>query len=422
MLGLLSAMWLSGCQHALRPTIGPIAASRTVDHNDVDHNDMQQQDQLVADLRAWDAIADHRTGSSGDRATAQWLANEIQAVGLQPKVAEFGFSRRVLGDCSVTVGDQRIEGVPLFDGSFTQSSGLQGRLGEPGEPDTIALVEFTPQVADAADHVLYQVRDSQAHPAVVAVAAGTSVAPGLALMNADRYQKPYGVPVLQVATEYRELLARARAQKLPVSFVAQAAIQLTQAQNVQLRIAGRDSQLAPLVVMTPRSAWWTCTSERGGGIAAWLAIIRHFAQQQPGRDVVFTANTGHELGHVGLDVFLGAHSALVRQASAWIHLGANFAARNGTVVIQASSDDHMQTLQAALAEQQQTADIEIPVARRPFGEARNIYDGGGQYVSLLGGNPLFHHPDDRWPNAIDLPRTQALVRSMRNVAERLAQA
>jgi hypothetical protein len=413
MLGMLGALLLPACHDSLRPRVGP---------NSNNNIDVKQGSQLVKDLLAWDAIEDHRTGSVGDLETAQWLADEIRATGLLPDIDAFPFSRRVLGDCSITVGDQRIPGVPLFDGSFTSSDGLRGKLGQSGERGSIALVEFTPQVADDAEHVLYQVRDSQAHPAVVAVAAGTSVAPGLALMNADRYQQPYGVPVLQVATEHSELLARARAQGLPVSFVAHATTQLTQAQNIQVRVAGRNPKLPPLVVMTPRSAWWTCTAERGGGIAAWLACIRLFAQQQPERDVLFTANTGHELGHVGLDAFLEANPRLVRSASAWIHLGANFAAHNGTVVIQASSDAHMQLLQLALAEQQQTADVEIPVAQRPFGEARNIYDGGGQYVSLLGSNPLFHHPDDRWPNAIDLPRAQALIRSMLNVTQKLAQA
>ena len=39
---------------------------------------------------------------------------------------------------------------------------------------------------------------------------------------------------------------------------------------------------------------------------------------------------------------------------------------------------------------------------RPGGEARNVYDAGGTYVSLLGSNRLFHHPDDRISNNVDL--------------------
>src|SRR5207248_11419631 len=47
------------------------------------------------------------------------------------------------------------------------------------------------------------------------------------------------------------------------------------ADNVTAAIAGRtDASLPPLVVMTPRSGWYRCASERGGGIAVWLEMMR----------------------------------------------------------------------------------------------------------------------------------------------------
>ena len=55
-------------------------------------------------------------------------------------------------------------------------------------------------------------------------------------------------------------------------------------------------------------------------------------------------------------------------------------------------------------------DVETPTGDRPLGEARNIFDKGGHYLSLLGGNPLFHHPADRWPNAVDLESTTQWAR------------
>ena len=53
---------------------------------------------------------------------------------------------------------------------------------------------------------------------------------------------------------------------------------------------------------------------------------------------------------------------------------------------------------------------------------RNIYDGGGQYISLLGSNSLFHHPDDRWPEAVDLEQTLKVTKAMLEVATQLARA
>ena len=60
------------------------------------------------------------------------------------------------------------------------------------------------------------------------------------------------------------------------------------------------------------------------------------------------------------------------------------------------------------------------VGERPLGEARNIYDGDGHYISLLGSNSLFHHPEDRWPDTVDLDQTVALNRAILEVTDRLA--
>ncbi|NJN05647.1 MAG: hypothetical protein HC814_03640 [Rhodobacteraceae bacterium] len=57
------------------------------------------------------------------------------------------------------------------------------------------------------------------------------------------------------------------------------------------------------------------------------------------RDVIFTANTGHELGHTGLDYFLRGKPGLIAQAHVWVHLGANFAAKHGSGVRLQYSDE-----------------------------------------------------------------------------------
>jgi len=37
----------------------------------------------------------------------------------------------------------------------------------------------------------------------------------------------------------------------------------------------------------------------------------------------------------------------------------------------------------------------------PTGETRDIHRAGGRYLTLVGNNPLFHLPQDRWPHAVD---------------------
>ena len=38
----------------------------------------------------------------------------------------------------------------------------------------------------------------------------------------------------------------------------------------------------------------------------------------------------------------------------------------------------------------------------PSGETRDIHRAGGRYLTLVGTNTLFHLPQDRWPDAVDV--------------------
>jgi hypothetical protein len=62
--------------------------------------------------------------------------------------------------------------------------------------------------------------------------------------------------------------------------------------NVTAEREGTEPKLPPLVVMTPRSGWYSCDSERGGGIACWLEIIRNSVTSPARRPVPFVAPLG----------------------------------------------------------------------------------------------------------------------------------
>ena len=173
---------------------------------------------------------------------------------------------------------------------------------------------------------LNEAREKNEHPAIVAIADVFPNIPGLAVLNAESYRKPYGPPVLQVATQEGEWLMGLKADE-QISVSVELIDEKSDAINVQTKIEGKDQSLSPLVVMTPKSGWWTCTSERGGGITIWLNAMRYLSKNQPNRNVIFTANTGHELSHLGLDHFLEKNSSLIKDAFSWVHLGANFAAK-----------------------------------------------------------------------------------------------
>lgn len=375
--------------------------------------------QVATDIRGWDAIAEHRTGTPGDRQTSAWLAAQARATGLAAERQDFELSRWVPDVCTVAVGDVVVEGVPLFDGGTTGREGVGGRLvslprgGAAGGSAAIGLGSFG-NAAGAANRALAGARNSDSWQALVAVSKMDARVTGLALQNADRFQAPFGPPVLQVATEHEAWLQAAARRGGTAHVTVYSNFETATASNVVCRIPGRRRRLAPLVVLTPKSAWWVCTAERGGGIAVWLALLRHFAANRPRRDVLFVATSGHELGHLGLAHFLAAGG--VRNPRAWIHLGANFAAVASRLRLQASDAELAGIARNALGEADVPIAATTPPGGRPAGEARNIHDMGHRYVSLLGSNAWFHHPDDRWPGTIDLHRCRRVIGAVRAVA------
>ncbi len=106
---------------------------------------------------------------------------------------------------------------------------------------------------------------------------------------------------------------------------------------------------------------------------------------------------------------------------AWIHLGANIgAAVGGAPRFQSSDVEYRQLGLTAMSRYDRQSDRETLPGDRPAGEARNILDGGGRYFSLLGGNGLFHHPDDRWPDAV--AAVAAFARAFTDIAVELTAA
>lgn len=109
-------------------------------------------------------------------------------------------------------------------------------------------------------------------------------------------------------------------------------------------------------------------------------------------------------------------------AHAWIHFGANIGEVSTPNRIQASSDELETRAVTALTQLGVTVNDKAKRGTIPLGEAGNIHRGGGRYLSLLcPANPLFHHPADRWPAAVNVPAVATYATAFANVARQLAQ-
>jgi hypothetical protein len=395
---------------------------------------------LIRDLvQAYSDQGDHRTGSHVDRASAEWLGDEVRRRGLTPALEPFTLERVDVRSVALVARGRRIEGLPLFDGGFTAGEGVRGRLGrlEAGSP--IGLTGTVPNGAGAG--AIGDARRANRHTALVCLTRGSRA--GLSPSNADAFLAPFGPPVLQVSSEHEEFLNGCVRDGDEVQAIAHVSRTRVEAFNVTATVAGADRTPPPLVIMTPRSGWYTCASERGGGIVCWLELMRALQSPAPARDVVFVASSGHELGHLGINAFIERRAGIVPRAVGWMHLGANIGAAVGPTpapqpapatadlppaasvaqspgnTLQASDEELERLLEGALASHGLSIAARAPRGRVPGGEAEAVHRGGGRYVSIIGRNGLFHHPDDRGAAVVDAAAVSAFVDAFAAVARKL---
>jgi hypothetical protein len=352
-------------------------------------------------LAVWDAQGIHRTATAGDAAGADWLMGEVARLGVTATTEDFALDRLDTIAAFLEIGGERIAGVPVFDAPGTTADGVSGMLGPVGSGAAIAVAELSPRIVYIPDYE--GLRRDPSHRGLAIVCRGEQ--PGLALLNAEQFRRPYGAPAIQVASEAREAVLAAAMHGTAARLVAESRRTPARACNLVIAMPGRDRMRAPVVVMTPRSSWWQSTAERGGGLVCWLETLRALSAAPPVCDVVFTANSGHELGHLGLDDFIARRPGWEQPAGAggavWVHYGANIGALGGELSVQSASPDLAVQIAAELTRAGRKPDRIASPSLVPAGETRDIHRASGRYVTLVGTNPLFHLPQDRWPHAVD---------------------
>ncbi len=370
------------------------------------------EDRVSEIIREYDAQGWHRTGSEVDTASAHWLAERAEQLGVEAALESLPLQRVDPGENYIEIDGRRIDGMPLFDCSYTGPGGVTGILGANAD---IGLFDLAPNFGDSAYH---QARRSNDLAAIVAITTSNPAA--LAPSNAPSFTEPFGIPVLQVSAEEKFWLWVNAARGAVAKVVATATRTPARAFNVVAEIAGSNAELPPIVVMTPRSGWWECAAERGGGIAGWLEIIRTLSETTPKRTVKFLASTGHELGHIGLKSFINSNPDLPIGASVWVHLGASIgAAVNWSPHLQ-TSDAEMETIALKhLTDSQLTI---VPTGEVRGGEAEEIHGRGGRYLSIVGGHATFHQQADRWPDAVNVTATAEYAAAIATIVLELADA
>jgi hypothetical protein len=339
---------------------------------------------LYETVREYAALgAHHRTGTAEDARTLDWFEDRLRALGAGTERQPWSFDRYD-AEWSVTVDGAEVPALPLFYEGTGEVESATPLVASAGAVSAGTLPRWETIVAAA-----------RSAGAPVAVVATTAPSGGLVAPNRSPAQPGSGLPALLVAGALAE-----RLQTAPVRARIAARIAGSRTSNVIGRI-GPGPDRDRLLLTTPLSGWFRCAGERGTGIAVMLAVAERLAAE--GVPLLVNGNSGHELIDVGAHRFAETKPA----ARAVFHFGASVAAgeRHGDdlrltdgLAIRAWVPGAGLALAAAFAPLGKTPVVMADAERaRPaswVGEARVWCTLDRPLISMAGGFPLFHTPED----------------------------
>ncbi|HIF91772.1 MAG TPA: hypothetical protein EYQ60_01380 [Myxococcales bacterium] len=217
-------------------------------------SDESLRERLIEWVQEYDLQGDHRTGGAVDETSAEWLCESARTIGFEPILERVPMSRLEKQAAYVEWDGHRTSGIILFDATLTGPAGVTGKLGALGSEASIGYGRVPPSPALVPEFV--EARKASSQSALLAVTGGEiwNLPDGYALINAEQYTNCYGPPVLQLPSEAWEPLQAAREAGASVRIVTDAERVEATASNVLVEVVGMRPELAPLVVMTPRSA------------------------------------------------------------------------------------------------------------------------------------------------------------------------
>ena len=334
-------------------------------------------DTIEARIRTYESFGWHRTGGEGDGRTSEWLRAELKDAGIDARIEPVAFRRVQVERAKITWADGEVDGEPLYDAAFTTGDGVSAGLAAEDAADVAGKIVVAK--SRPPNDIPFQL------PALYTFA-----------------EAPLSLPVLQIAPRGSEALLEATASGGEGTLSIVGTRGPGAATNVVAEIPGSDPDAKPLVLMTPKSGWFTCAGERGGGIAIWLGVAEAIARgDPPRRSLRLLATTGHELDHYGLRRHLEDPAFAPSLATHWIHLGANIGAREGRGILGGSGAWVLELARSELEGAGAGPFDARAAGEAGRGEARNIAEGRGHFLTLVGTARYFHTPNDTVDRSVD---------------------
>jgi hypothetical protein len=316
----LGSAW-SGCARAREPeAIDPLAGEA-----------------LYRDVVHYAGMGGHRTGTTVDMATSEWMGSILAEAGFETELVEIAPKRLFeLKECTVTVEDVEYPGDPEWFPTATGPEPVTGPLAVLAEGAPLSSLAGKIWVVEDTEEDLRLSREVQAQAVeagksgALAVIAVIHTYSGELLGRSAVYdghnEEPWcSVPLVGVAGKHGEALLDAARRG------AEASVLIVGDDRPGVRplnvngLIGEGDDL--IIVTTPISALTLSGGERGPGVAIFLGLARWLGMRQPTTRYLFSGNTGHEERGSGAYALLDQVPP-PEQVRGWLHLGASISNRH----------------------------------------------------------------------------------------------
>ena len=294
------------------------------------------EDRVAVDLARYIGFGSKQSGGKGDEACGVWLSGELEALGFKVERQSFTAPFFEPVRCELTAGEAKasVWAQPIV--VPTGPAGVTGPLvhidsnGEAAGPlaGAIALLElpYGRLSSAVAKPIRTPITAALAAGAKAVVAITNGPTGKIVALNADGREPMFKGPVALLAPADAKPFLAAASARTPATLVLDG----QGGRRPAFNFIGRLDRKKPrwLVVSTPRSGWFTCAGERGGGVAAWLWLARWAGKAVTDYNLAFVCNSGHEYEYLGAAEALKKLAPMPADTHFWLHLGANVASRD----------------------------------------------------------------------------------------------
>ncbi len=324
----------------------------------------------------YSSLGYHRTGSSSQLKTEDWLLETLKEFTDEVEIFNFDYPHFEAAT-EVLLNGRLISSMALYYEAV-------GELQDCRNVDLVSVKigEDEKGVFETIKEKKKQARQKKCDALMVATNCASD---SLYAFNVNPLLND-SIPVVLIAgREYKNL------SEQEIGLCYSASIDHRSAKNIIARF-GPDSTQAAIVITTPVSGWFECAGERGTGIALAIALARHLSKHCA---VELVLCSGHELGYLGGFQYTASLSGT---PAAVIHLGSCLATKDVRLEAWTNVESCIFNILNNIFRPQNIMLNKVSRSSHRsdwVGEAECWSQFNCPMLSIAGYNPVFHTPEDR---------------------------